>query len=84
MRKGDTDAQIVSVYTNQGADASSYTLTLPSSDTGFTAGQSLVEIGGCTTTTTDSSGNLDVAMESGLPRIYYPTAQLTGSGVCGQ
>jgi alpha-amylase len=84
MRKGDTDYQIISVFTNLGAGGSSYTLTLPSSDTGFSDSQSVVEIGSCTVTSTDSSGNLDVPMASGLPRIYYPQAQLTGSGVCGQ
>lgn len=84
MRKGFDNYQIISVFTNQGAGASSYTLTLPSTDTGFTASQAVVEIGGCTTTSTDSSGNLAVAMSGGVPKIYYPTAQLTGSGICGQ
>jgi alpha-amylase len=82
MRKGDSGYQIVGVFTNLGADGASYTLTLPSSDTGFTASQSLVEITGCTLYTTDSSGNLAVAMASGLPRIFYPTAQLEGSDIC--
>jgi alpha-amylase len=83
MRKGFTNYQIISVFTNQGASASSYTLTLPSSDTGFAADQSVVEIGECTTTSTDSSGNLEVDMAGGWPRIYYPLAQLIGSGICG-
>jgi alpha-amylase len=83
MRKGFTNYQIVSVFTNLGANGASYTLTLPSSDTGFTASQSLTEVMACTPHTTDSSGNLAVSMASGLPRIFYPTAQLTGSGVCG-
>ena len=83
MRKGDTNYQIIGVFTNLGASGASYTLTLPSSDTGFTASQSVVEIVGCTSYTTDSSGNLAVSMASGLPRIFYPTAQLEGSGICG-
>ena len=83
MRKGDTNYQIIGVFTNLGASGASYTLTLPSSDTGFTASQSLYEIGSCTSYTTDSSGNLAVSMASGLPRIFYPTAQLQGSGICG-
>ena len=82
MRKGDTNYQLIGVFTNLGASGASYTLTLPSSDTGFTASQSLVEVMGCTSYTTDSSGNLAVAMASGLPRIFYPTAQLEGSGIC--
>ena len=82
MRKGDTNYQIIGVFTNLGANGASYTLTLPSSDTGFTASQSVVEVMGCTSYTTDSSGNLAVSMASGLPRIFYPTAQLEGSGIC--
>jgi alpha-amylase len=82
MRKGDTGSQIISVFTNLGASGGSYTLTLTSAETGFTAGEALVEIMGCTAYTADSSGNLAVAMASGLPRIFYPKALLTGSGVC--
>lgn len=84
MRKGDTNYQIVGVFTNLGASGASYTLTLPSSDTGFTATQILVEVMGCTAYSTDSSGNLAVAMASGLPRVFYPAAQLEGSDVCSQ
>jgi alpha-amylase len=74
---------IVSVFNNQGANGGSYTLTLSSSATGFSASQSLTEILSCTAYTTDSSGNLNVAMAGGLPRVFYPTAQITGSGICG-
>lgn len=82
MRKGDAGYQVISVFTNRGANGPSYTLTLTSSETGFTASESLVEVMGCTSHTTDSSGNLAVAMSSGLPRVFYPLAQLTGSGIC--
>jgi alpha-amylase len=82
MRKGDTDYQIIGVFSNLGASGSSYTLTLTSAETGFTASQALIEVLSCTAYTTDSSGNLAVAMSGGLPQVFYPTAQLTGSGVC--
>jgi len=82
MRKGDTGSQIISVFTNRGASGSSYTLTLSSTQTGFTAGEALIEVMGCTAYNTDSSGNLAVAMASGLPRIFYPKSLLTGSGIC--
>ena len=84
MRKGSTGYQIISVFTNAGSSAGSSTLTLTSSETGFTASQALVEVTTCTSYTTDSSGNLKIAMSGGLPRIFYPTAQLTGSGICGK
>jgi len=78
MRKGNAGAQTVSVLSNLGANGISYTLTLSSSDTGFTASQALTEVLSCTAYTTDSSGNLAVKMAGGLPRIFYPTAKLTG------
>ena len=82
MRKGDTGSQVVSVFTNLGASGSSYTLTLSSSETGFTGSQALVEVMSCTAYTTDSSGTLAVAMAGGLPRVFYPKAHLVGSGIC--
>lgn len=59
-----------------------YTFDLPSTDTGFTAGEVVIEVLACTSVTVDSSGNLAVAMSGGLPRVFYPLAQLTGSGIC--
>lgn len=82
MRKGSAGSQIVGVFNNQGASGGSYTLTLSSSATGFTASQSVVEILTCTAYTTDSSGNLNVAMAGGLPRVFYPAAKISGSDVC--
>ncbi|KAG0647877.1 Taka-amylase A [Hyphodiscus hymeniophilus] len=82
MRKGYAGLQVIGVFTNLGANGASYTLNLPSSDTGFTASQAVTEVMSCTAYTTNSSGNLAVSMASGLARIFYPTAQLTGSGVC--
>jgi alpha-amylase len=84
MRKGDTGYQIIGVFTNLGVSGPSYTLALSSNETGFTESQSLVEVMSCTSYITDSSGNLAVAMAGGLPRIFYPTAQLTGSGICSE
>ena len=82
MRKGATNYQIVGVFSNLGVSGGTYTLNLPASDHGFIAGQSLVEILSCTAYTTDSSGNLALTMSGGLPRILYPVAQLSGSGIC--
>lgn len=82
LRKGYTGYQIISVFSNKGSSGGSYTLTLTSAQTGFTANEALIEVMGCTAYTTDSSGNLAVAMANGLPRVFYATAQLTGSGIC--
>ncbi|PQE04128.1 hypothetical protein CJF31_00003239 [Rutstroemia sp. NJR-2017a BVV2] len=83
MRKGFTNYQIIGVFNNMGASGSTYTLTLTSAETGFTAGMQVVEVLSCGTATTDGSGNLGVAMQGGLPRVYYPRAPLVGSGICG-
>jgi alpha-amylase len=82
MRKGSTGNQIIAVFSNKGADGDSYTQTLTAAETGFTASEALIEIGACTAYTTDSSGDLAVAMANGLPRIFFSKAQLVGSGVC--
>jgi alpha-amylase len=82
LRKGYTGYQIISVHSNLGASGSSYTLTLTSAETGFTAGESVTEVLSCTTYTTDSSGSLAAAMSGGLPLIFYSTSGLSGSGLC--
>lgn len=82
IRKGNIGFQIIRVFSNLGSSGHNYTLTLTSSETGFTASQAVVEVMGCKSYTTDASGNLAVAMSSGVPRVFYPKAQLTGSGIC--
>lgn len=83
MRKGSDGSQVIAVFTNLGAGGSTYTLTLPASDTGFGDGEDVLEILTCEGVTTDGSGNLAVQMGEGLPRVFYPKAQLEGSGICG-
>ncbi|KAF2496974.1 alpha-amylase [Lophium mytilinum] len=82
MRKGYDGKQIITILSNKGADGASYTQAIGT--TGWSAGTSVVEVLSCTTTSVDSSGNLQVPMASGLPRVYYPSAQLSGSGICGK
>ncbi|KAH9828346.1 Alpha-amylase domain [Teratosphaeria destructans] len=81
MRKGST-AQVISVWTNSGASGTSYSITLTSSETGFSAGQSVTELLTCTTSTTDSNGRLTVTISGGLPKIFYPSSALSGSAPC--
>ena len=82
MRKGYAGYQIVGVFSNLGSGAATYTLTLTSGETGFGDSETAVEILSCQVVTTDGSGNLEVSMAEGLPRVFYPKAQLAGSGVC--
>lgn len=76
VRKG----KMVSVLSNKGADGSSYTQSIAS---GYSSGTEVTELLTCETLTADSSGDLAVPMASGLPRVYYPTSSLSGSGLCG-
>jgi len=69
MRKGATGYQIITVLSNLGANGASYSLSLPSTDTGFTANEALVEVLSCSQVTADGSGNLAVAMGQGLPKV---------------
>jgi alpha-amylase len=81
IRKGSTGTQVIAVFTNRGSSGSG-TATIPSSNSGFTAGQSVTELLTCKTSTADSSGNLAVSFSSGLPLIFYPTSSLSGSSLC--
>ena len=80
-RKGASGSQIVGVFTNVGA-SSSASASLPSSATGFEANQALIDVMSCTAYTTDSAGGLTVTLVNGLPRVFYPKARLSNSGIC--
>ena len=69
MRKGATGYQIITVLSNLGANGASYSLSLPSTNTGYTANEALVEVLSCSQVTADGSGNLAVAMGQGLPKV---------------
>jgi alpha-amylase len=77
MRKGS----VVSVYNNRGVNGAA-SLTLSSSVSGFTSGQSVTEILTCKALSADSSGNLAISIIGGLPQIFYPASSLSGSGIC--
>lgn len=83
LRKGSTGAQIVGVYSNVGASGNT-TVKLSAAETGFTAGQALTDVMSCTGLTADSSGAINVAISGGAPRVFYPTAALSGASICGE
>lgn len=82
VRKGPAGAQTVGVYTNAGASGGDTTVSIPSSGTGFTATQALVDVIACKAYTTDSNGALSASLSGGLPAVFYPKAGLSGSGIC--
>jgi alpha-amylase len=71
MRKGFDGNQIIGVFSNLGVSGPSYNLTL--GNTGYVAGESVIEILTCTTVNTDSNGNIAVAMSGGLPKVSHAT-----------
>ncbi|KAI1132486.1 alpha-amylase [Nemania abortiva] len=81
LRKGFAGAQIVSIHSNIGASGSSYSVSLTSDYTGFTANQGLTEVMSCTTYTTDGSGTLSVT-QGPATQVFFPTAKLSGSSIC--
>ena len=67
MRKGFDGYQIVGVFSNLGAGGESYTLSL--GNTGYTAGEVVVEVLGCEAVTVSTSGNIAVVMGQGMPKV---------------
>ena len=76
MRKG----MMVTVLSNKGASGDAYQQSIPA---GYASDTQLTEILTCAMVTADSNGNIEVPMARGLPRVYYPTDGLSGSGLCG-
>jgi alpha-amylase len=86
LRKGFKGNQVIMVLSNLGSNPASSEDTnaaLPASQTGFHPGQNVTEILSCKTVTTDSSGQLNISLNDGGPRVYYPTLSLNQSGICG-
>ena len=81
MRKGFNGSQTITVLSNLGAEGVVYILNLTGS--GFAAGEKLTELLSCGTATVDANGDIALPMQSGLPRVLYPSTLLPGSGLCG-
>ncbi|KFY10427.1 hypothetical protein V491_07652 [Pseudogymnoascus sp. VKM F-3775] len=81
MRKGSSGKQMVSVFTNRGAGGEEV-MTLLSADTGFTANLDVIEVLNCIDAKTDGSGNLGIGIDNGEPLVFFPAANLKGSGIC--
>jgi alpha-amylase len=80
-RKGPNGAQIVAVLSNQGLQGGDYTLQIPGV---ADPGMNLTEVTLCNSTVVaGENGTITVPMGRGQPRVYYPTFNLNGSGLCG-
>lgn len=67
MRKGANGNQIITVLTNLGSNGATYSLSL--GNTGYSAGEDLVEVLSCQSITVDGNGNVPVSMGGGLPKV---------------
>lgn len=71
MRKGFNGNQIIGVFSNLGASGRFYSLTV--ANTGFAAGERVIEILSCVPVTADGNGNVAVQMGQGLPKVCSPS-----------
>ena len=71
---------VTTVLTNGGADAGETTMTIEG--TAYTGGQEVTDVLTCEKITANEGGSLSVPLKGGLPRVYYPSDALAGSGLC--
>ncbi|KAJ5632125.1 alpha-amylase [Penicillium lividum] len=79
--KGIEGRQVIMLLSSQGVNGDPYTLELWSS---YNAGTNVTEVLSCKTYMVDEwDASLVVDMDSGLPRVLFPTQLMPGSGLCG-
>ncbi|KAJ5659014.1 glycoside hydrolase superfamily [Penicillium longicatenatum] len=79
--KGVEGRQVIMLLSTQGVNGSPYTLTLPVT---YNAGTNVTEVLSCKTYMVNEwDASLVVDMASGLPRVFFPTNLMSGSGICG-
>ena len=70
--------KLLTVLSNKGSSGDSYTQAIRSY---YQSGSSVTELLSCTTLTSDGDSNINVPMSGGMPRVYYPTADI--GTLCG-
>lgn len=76
--KGPAGYQVVSCVVNQSSSGAKYELSVG----GFNAGDAVVEVLGCTTSTADDTGNVTMYMNKGEPKAYILQSNLEATGLC--
>jgi len=71
---------LVSVLTNVGAGAANHTFNIDSAASGLAANTQVLDVVQCESFTTDGSGNLDITLSDGMPRVMM--AQADAGNVC--
>lgn len=73
-------APLVSVLTNAGSGAANSTFNVEAAASGWSANTQVLDVVQCESFTTDGSGNLDVVINDGMPRVML--AQADAGNVC--
>ncbi|KAK7744211.1 hypothetical protein SLS53_003732 [Cytospora paraplurivora] len=76
--KGPDGYQIVSCVNNYSSSGSKYKLSVG----GFSAGDEVIEVLSCTTSTADDTGNVTMYMNHGAPKAYVLQSVLNQTGLC--
>jgi alpha-amylase len=80
-RKGPEGVQIVAVFSNQGEKGGEYEMSVGPG--AFAEGTEVIEVFDCTVSNANEAGNVTALMGAGLPKAFFPTAQMNGTGLCG-
>ena len=65
--------KLLTVLSNKGSSGDSYTQAIRSY---YQSGSSVTELLSCTKFTSDGDSNINVPMGGGMPRVFYPTADI--------
>lgn len=76
--KGPSGYQIVSCVVNHSSTGAKYELSIG----GFNAGDAVVELLTCTTSTADDTGNVTMYMNHGEPKAVILQSNLAATGLC--
>ncbi|KGO74133.1 Alpha-amylase, fungi [Penicillium italicum] len=78
--KGVQGRQVVMVLSTQSSASGAYQIDMPVS---YNAGTPVTDVLNCKNYTVDNQGVLQVEMDKGEPRVFYPTKLMGGMGLCG-
>jgi hypothetical protein len=78
----DKDPKVISVLSNKGQDASDYSIELCDGH-GYSAGDELLDVVACKSTTVGDNGCLTVWVTDGEPVVMAKKTALEGSTLCG-
>jgi alpha-amylase len=83
VSKGPRGSNVVFAVSNLGSGSGSVVMDLGTAH-GYPQGTSLVDVLTCTSVTVGNQGDLNITIVGGLPKVFYPTSKLGGSGLCGR